>query len=132
MGVSTLKSWWISQSSAHRAAYLIVTFLVLVSIGVHLQSPSTQERRDSPWNRLQAIDACEREVSKRLVAPASAEFADVDPESVSTRGISTYVVRSYVDAQNRMGAMLRMRYSCRLELLGDTAYRALEVSVHER
>lgn len=56
-------------------------------------------------------------VEERLKAPGSADFPYLD-YTAEYKGDSTYVVKSYVDAQNSFGAKLRTRYMVKLRYNG--------------
>jgi hypothetical protein len=53
-------------------------------------------------------------VSRRLKAPATADFAGYSDSAVVNKGDGTYIVVSHVDAQNAFGAKIRTQYRCRV------------------
>lgn len=68
--------------------------------------------------QIRAVDACSMAqtfVKKQLKAPATARFAPCrQPDTVVTKTGQLWHVRSYVDAQNGFGAMLRNEYNASL------------------
>jgi len=66
-----------------------------------------------------AIVACEYAVSARLRAPATADYPfDISRGLVITG--DSFVLTSYVDAQNGFGAQLRTRFICTGNFSGDS------------
>ena len=51
-------------------------------------------------------------MSHATKAPATADFASYSDSAVVNKGDGTYIVVSYVDAQNSFGAKIRTRYTC--------------------
>lgn len=64
-----------------------------------------------------AVVMCKDFVKSTLVSPSTADFPWLD-HSVQKLGKGTYIVRSYVDAQNKFGAMIRANYSCDIKYRG--------------
>jgi hypothetical protein len=60
---------------------------------------------------------CEEFVKNRLKAPSTADFPFLD-RTVIPEGANTYIVRSYVDAQNGFGAMIRSDFRCEIRYNG--------------
>lgn len=75
------------------------------------------------WSVRQAESAAEAAVLERLVSPATARFANV---SVRVRE-GGYVVAGEVDAQNRMGALVRSSFAVRVSKKGNV----VEVDLRE-
>ena len=76
-------------------------------------SPSSSSRDNSTMAYIQ----CKSHVIRRLKAPSTADFPFLDYSSSDVGG-NRYIVRSYVDAQNGFGAMLRNRYRCEIRYDG--------------
>lgn len=71
---------------------------------------------------------CQQFLEDRLKAPATAEYAPVGREgAVEFLGDQTYQVISYVDAQNSFGAMLRIRYLCTVQYVGDDTWNLVDL-----
>lgn len=64
-----------------------------------------------------AVIQCQQYVKARLRAPSTADFPFLD-HNVTNTGSETYLVRSYVDAQNGFGAMIRSNYRCEIRYTG--------------
>ncbi len=62
-----------------------------------------------------AVWCAQERVKKMLKAPSTAKFPSRAESLVEQIDEQTYQVRSYVDAQNSFGAMLRTRYMCTVE-----------------
>jgi hypothetical protein len=76
---------------------------------------------------------CEEYVLAELIAPSTATFSphrDTAIGRTSDPG-QTWIVAGHVDAQNRFGAMLRMRYVCKVRYAGEGAWERLELYVQE-
>ena len=76
-------------------------------------------------NRYGAQVVCEKFVKKNLVAPSTAKFASPDSVTKLSGKPDSWRVVGHLDAQNRMGAMLRLNYTCDTE--GDNTVRGLLV-----
>lgn len=74
-----------------------------------------RERNCGERGKISASIAAERNVKKNLKAPSSARFPWYDASNVSIYGECDFIIRSYVDAQNSFGAMLRSNYYVRLK-----------------
>lgn len=61
---------------------------------------------------------CQNFVDANLAAPATADHPWLDRQIIA-RGPWRYTVRSYVDAQNGYGAMVRNRYHCEVRYSGS-------------
>ena len=98
--------------------------IIFGSLGSSLYYFDGQRRAETPDVRRQrscgergkisASLAAQRYVTANLKAPTSASFPWYDESSVTTYGECEFIVRSYVDAQNSFGAMIRNNYTVRL------------------
>jgi len=72
-------------------------------------------------------------VKKRLKAPSSAKWPGMFDAIDHAKHVygQVYVVRSWVDAQNSFGAMLRMNYECRLEQISEHDWKLLSLEMDE-
>lgn len=86
-----------------------------------------QERaeREAEDRQTEAKVMCEGFVKDRLVSPATADFPWTDYTASCTGTRCT--VSSYVDSQNRFGAMLRTTYRCLVEETGPDRWTLLEL-----
>ena len=64
--------------------------------------------------------ACKEMITKQLKSPSTAEFSKgITREDVKHLGGDLYLVDSYVDSQNGYSAMLRTKFTCKLQ--GDAS-----------
>ncbi len=63
--------------------------------------------------------------------PASAQFPDYNSGYVKWIKDSTYVVNSYVDAENSYGALLRSKYRIKLKIMGDDQWKCLKLKIDD-
>lgn len=67
-----------------------------------------------------AVVQCQNYVRDHLRSPSTADFPWLD-HAVVPSGNETYMVKSYVDAQNGFGATVRTDYICEIRYLGGDA-----------
>jgi hypothetical protein len=60
----------------------------------------------------EALEACQLAAQSRLLAPASAQWASGAQSVVDDGPGGTVIVRTFVDAQNRFGALIRNGVTC--------------------
>lgn len=65
----------------------------------------------------EAFVYCRRYVERSLKAPSTADFP-WSPDRTFILPDQTYVVKSYVDAQNGFGAMIRSQWHCKIKFMG--------------
>ncbi len=95
---------------------LVVILVVLLSL-----SDSTDREKTPDDYKIGALVACKSSIVRQLVSPASADHPFVHSDELTTHlGDDRYRVRSYVDSQNKFGAMLRTQYDCVVERAGET------------
>ena len=83
---------------------------------------SSSEDSDAPRdNSILAYNLAEECVKQRLKSPSTAEFAGLFEmkDHVTKIGPDKYKIRSYVDAQNSFGAVIRNQWSCTITLHND-------------
>lgn len=80
----------------------------------------------------EAIVMCKNAIEGLLKAPATADHPWL-PKGTWSMGRGLYVVKSYVDAQNSFGAMIRTDYRCEIkydgigEIYSDRSWRVLNI-----
>ena len=81
------------------------------------------EVRNYPRNHADdaASAACQEKMLQLLKSPGSARFGDV---KIYNDGGGSYHISNWVDSQNGFGAMLRTRYTCRVETDDGVAFTA--------
>lgn len=77
------------------------------------------EKEQKKYTKTDALIGSHQFVEKRLVSPGSAEWAYGD-ESVTKINDTTFSVLSYVDSQNKFGALLRTYYKCEMVFIPST------------
>lgn len=96
-----------------------------------LAAPIPTATNDS-GNRILAYDVCKQYVKARLIAPASAKFANqFDESTVEEIRPGIWQINSFVDSQNSFGAMLRLNFVCTLEYSGDESYKLVSLTLDE-
>lgn len=111
----------------------LVALLVLLLVGIGISSISFHDRflKAQEEKRLRRIKEGDPDlayamsqvlVQDQLVAPKTAEFPPRNKSLVLYIGENLYVVRSYVDSQNRFGAFIRTHYSCMVRDRGDDTW----------
>lgn len=84
--------------------------------------PQTEEEFNTADNSALAMMKAQRHIKHMLKAPASAKWPGMfeDPSQHATKlADGTYMIHSYVDAQNGFGALVRTRYQVHLRLHKD-------------
>ena len=105
----------------------VVVFVVLALLCNQIEQ-STSSQADT-GNRYGAQVVCEKFVKKQLVAPATAKFAS--PDSAVKLSGDTWRVKGHLDAENRMGALLRLTYTCDVSYQGDDQWSLVDLDVVE-
>lgn len=82
-----------------------------------------------------AFIQCKHLVSERLKSPSTADFPFLDRDAWRFSD-QTYVIKSYVDAQNSFGAMMRNNWYCKIQFVaGDDLdinnWRLLNISMSQ-
>lgn len=77
-----------------------------------------------------ARDVCEQFVEDKLVSPSSADFVGTSARHL--QGSSEWLVTGSVDAENRMGASIRIDYQCQVDHEGGNDWRLVDLQHSER
>ena len=77
-----------------------------------------------------AIAVCKKFIADNLVAPASAKYGTPET-SLLDADTETWRVMGYVDAQNKMGAMLRLTYRCEVSYQGGDMWNLVDLDIVE-
>lgn len=86
---------------------------------------AAKEREDRAARRERCSDAvsaftfAQSAMRERLKAPSTAKLASITESTTQDLECGVYAVRSYVDAQNSFGAMIRTHFVARVRHLGD-------------
>ena len=116
--------------SAPQGIVAVIVLIVMVGLGLlgfkscGDSAPTSPDQMRRDWERAQerintghpslALSMAQGFVKERLVAPGSAEwpsFWEPTSEHVTALDNKRYRVRSWVDSQNRFGALLRIEYT---------------------
>jgi hypothetical protein len=95
---------------------------------------ATRTPRPDVGDKYGALAVCKDFVKDRLIAPRDAKWPamfDEGPE-VTQVDATTWRIEYWVDAANRMGAHIRMTYTCEVSYLGADKWRLEALSLHER
>lgn len=114
----------VSPEAKRLGRIIVFSIAGVLALAIILSSAfgSGDSSGDDPENRAAgAYLACEGFVSSSLKAPSTAEFEGYSPAAISSAG-NRYTVRSYVDAQNSFGAMIRTDFTCVVELRAERFY----------
>ena len=65
-----------------------------------------------------AFIQCQLHVQDRLKAPSTADFPASSLTDIRDTGNNVFEIRSYVDAQNSFGAMIRTNFFCKIQYVG--------------
>lgn len=98
-----------------------LTLIVLVVIGF-IGSSIDRQRWEKVDHSIDAVTYSTHRIKEMLVAPSSARFPSLVMDGINrhvSRGKNqTYKVHSWVDSQNRFGAMIRANYTATLRRVG--------------
>lgn len=95
-------------------------------------STSTYNSEPSEDDKSFAWAAAKREVKGILKAPSTAKFPfSYLNEDIEEVDINTFVVESYVDAENSFGAKIRVDFMVKLERTGENTYNVLDIQLYE-
>ena len=111
-----------TKKSGTQMLYLLVLAAVVFLLLVLCSGPKPAARATATpdtGDSLEACGWCQVEVKGELKAPASAKFPSCNRASIHKVAESVYEVKSYVDAQNSFGAMVRTGYVCQVKYQGD-------------
>ena len=100
-----------------RAAFVIWGLVIVVFTFVLFTSgpstPTTADDFDESSHKVSVAMGCEQAITERLRSPRSARFPRNMSDGASRQLDGSYVLRSYVDAQNAFGAEIRTKFVCR-------------------
>ena len=78
-----------------------------------------------------AIAVCKQFVKEQLVAPSTAKFLSPDRVFQVDKEADTWRVLGSLDAQNKMGAMLRLKYLCDVSYQGEDMWHLVDLDIAE-
>lgn len=71
------------------------------------------------WNKKDVYNDAKAALEQELDCPSTAVYRAYDASYVTENGDGTWTVKSYVDAQNLMGAMVRIKYQIDIQYDAD-------------
>jgi hypothetical protein len=90
--------------SMHKKIILLTIWLLIGCGNEHVNKP--------PFTKSDALAYSHLFVDQKLISPGSAQWAYQDEQSIDQLNDTTYRIISYVDSQNKFGALLRTYYKC--------------------
>ncbi len=94
-----------------------------------------QEKAEEDKNRdykTEAYIASQEYARMNIKSPSTAEFPGSNQAEIVRFNDSTYVVKSYLDAQNGYGAMLRANYSCLIVFKKNGGVQGLNFAIENQ
>ncbi len=128
--VNAAKARWLA---VRKPRHLLVAGVFLVLLCIVVLGMIGRGRRDDVATAKGVRLRCEEYVRAELLAPSTAKFsphADTAVGRTSDPG-QMWIVAGHVDSQNRFGAMLRMRYVCKVRYHGEGEWELVELYVRE-
>jgi len=110
--------------------YVLIGILVLALAALACGGGGGKPRPDK-GDTIGACVVCEEFVKNSLVAPKTAEFPACSKMKIEKvyGTVDTWTVIGYVDAQNRMGALLRSIYLCEVEYKGNEKWGLIALEI---
>ncbi|UJB63604.1 hypothetical protein YS110_01945 [Acidovorax sp. YS12] len=109
----------------------LIIIVLVSSLGMWVMSEETTPKKKI--NDASAYVQCKNFVRERLRSPATADFPFMEYTSWDM-GNDTWVVKSHVDSQNGLGAMLRSNWHCKVQYVGGNtsdqrSWRPLSIDI---
>jgi hypothetical protein len=106
-----------AEDNTRRGAKVLGVFFLLMIGGCWWimqpdNSPEALAEREMDNARVATAVLCERDVTNRLMSPGTADYPFGHVSTVTKTQEGHYQLESYVDSQNRMGALVRTRFVC--------------------
>jgi len=109
-----------------------LTKFMYSGIPTNAPSQSTQPIHEDKADEITAFVMSQTFVKRELVSPSSAKFPWFDKSMATQVDEDTWIINSYVDSQNRFGAMLRTNYIAKVKYLGNDKWQLLDLAFYER
>lgn len=109
-----------------------LTKFMYSGIPTNAPSQSTQPIHEDKADEITAFVMSQTFVKRELVSPSSAKFPWFDKSMATQVDEDTWVISSYVDSQNRFGAMLRTYYIAKVKYLGNDKWHLLDLEFYEK
>lgn len=123
---------------------IVIGFLAIILIGLlSPKAPPKTPEQIAQEKKSQDDQACNSDntmafvmakefVEKVLKAPTTASFPwGTSDSQITNIGDCTYLVRSYVDAENSFGAKIRTKYTVKVKYIGNDKWSALDIKLDD-
>jgi hypothetical protein len=116
----------------YKGCFIVIVVLVLLVFAI--------DKCDSYSRTPEAIDSNQKTeayvyatqfVEEKITSPSTAIFGKMYDSQVTKIAENTYLVKGYLDAQNRFGAMVRMNYKCEVLVLSNKG-QCKSITITER
>jgi hypothetical protein len=87
--------------------WVMFSILLVLTLWLHSGAAAVTDRVAG-----EALEACRLAAQSRLLAPATAQWASMAQSVVEDGAGGTVIVQTFVDAQNRFGALIRNGVTC--------------------
>lgn len=109
---------------------IIVAIFIFVLWMLFLIRPGEGTKKTKVYTptNTDASGMCRHFVEQSLKAPKTADFPGYSADSVTHSG-NIFTVRSYVDAENSFGAMIRTKYICEVTYIGNDKWQLTDLVI---
>jgi len=125
------------KDKPHKALKYILATIISLACGIGVialmatQETNNKNKPDTEGlNKISAYTMAEQFVQKQLKAPTTAKFPySNDAEINYDETTKVWTIKSYVDAQNSFGAMIRTTYTAKVKYLGDDKWGLVNIEM---
>lgn len=90
----------------------LIIFIALIPDVPKTSEQAIEDAKPAAWELSKEL------IKIKLTSPSTAAFPKYANETVETKPDSTFYIKSYVDAQNKLGATIRTKYYSELKYKG--------------
>lgn len=114
-------------------AFVVVAVILVVWVVGCMNTPESPEQKAEDQKMMAWTMATNHFVKEELASPSTARFPYWDSEGVVVydNGDDTYNILGYVDSQNGFGAMIRTKFSCKVQYNGGHSWTCLSLDFVE-
>lgn len=121
------------NDKAQYGGYVVLALVGIVLYLVFAQffgsdSSSSKRPKEDVGDALTAFVMSQEFVEEKLVAPGTAKFPYFDPSMATQVDKNTWIISSYVDSQNRFGALVRTKYRAKMQYIGNNQWKILDLN----
>lgn len=117
-----------ASTANNKATVIAVILVIIICIGTYFIMQSQAEDKPDTGDNTGAYVVCKDFVTDRLKAPSTAEFPSMYYSTIEKLTDTTWRVKSYVDAQNSFGAMIRTNFICEVRYTGNNNWRLVDLT----